>query len=76
LAGFVVIAFRGTRNQVWITHTTEMGWVFGPIRQIEIDGVGTRGHEPIEMRVKRSMTVDVARPHYPAAAIACFFIAA
>ena len=47
-----------------------------PLRQVEIEGLGATGQEPIAVRIKWAVTVDVARTNDPAATITGFFITA
>jgi hypothetical protein len=73
LAGRVVVALGGPCNQIRIVDASESNRWIHPVRQTEIDGLGAGDQEPVTVRVKWPMTVDIARTNDPPAAIARLF---
>ena len=69
----VVVALCGPCNQIRIGDAAESNRWVHPVRQTEIDGLGAGDKEPVTVRVKWPMTVDIARTSDPAPAIARFF---
>ena len=73
LAGRFVVALCGPRYQIRIVDAAKSNRCIHPVRQSEIDRLGSGAQEPVTVRVKWPVKVDIARTNDPAAAITRFF---